>query len=82
MKNHGLRTPNEDLNQKNLKFWADVTDKILFGRTKNIWDWDLNFGRAVKAIFSTGVRSPCEKPRRREAKIRSKHLVFDVKYFS
>ena len=23
-----------------------------------IWDWDLNFGRAVKAISSPGVRSP------------------------
>ena len=23
-----------------------------------IWDWDLIFGRAVKAIFSPGVRSP------------------------
>ena len=24
-----------------------------------IWDWDLIFGRAVKAISSPGVRSPC-----------------------
>ena len=24
-----------------------------------IWDWDWIFGRAVKAIFSPGVRSPC-----------------------
>ena len=30
---HGLRTPNEGINQKNLKFWADVTDKICLGRT-------------------------------------------------
>ena len=27
-----------------------------------IWDWDWIFGRAVKAIFSLGVRSPCETP--------------------
>ena len=25
----------------------------------NIWDWDWLFGRAVKAISSPGVRSPC-----------------------
>ena len=25
----------------------------------NIWEWDLIFGRAVKAISSPGVRSPC-----------------------
>ena len=42
---HGLRTPNEDINQRYLKNWADVADKICFGRT-------------VKAISSPGVRSP------------------------
>ena len=25
---HGLRTPNEDINQRYLKNWADVADKI------------------------------------------------------
>ena len=30
-KNHGLRTPNEGINQGYLKKWADV--KICFGRT-------------------------------------------------
>ena len=30
---HGLRTPNEGINQINLKIWADVADKICFGRT-------------------------------------------------
>ena len=30
---HGLRTPNEGINQRNLKNWADVGDKICFGRT-------------------------------------------------
>jgi len=27
-----------------------------------IWDWDWIFGRGVKAIFSLGVRSPCQNP--------------------
>ena len=30
---HGLWTPNEGMNQRNLIFWADVADKICFGRT-------------------------------------------------
>ena len=30
---HGLRTPNEGKNQKYLKNWVDVADKICFGRT-------------------------------------------------
>ena len=30
---HGLRTFNEGINQINLKIWADVADKICFGRT-------------------------------------------------
>ena len=30
---HGLRTSNEGINQKYLKNWADVADKICFGRT-------------------------------------------------
>ena len=29
----GLRTPNEGKNQRYLKNWADVADKICFGRT-------------------------------------------------
>ena len=32
--NHGLRTPNESINQRYLKNWADVADKICFGRTE------------------------------------------------
>ena len=31
--NHGLRTPNEGINQRNLKIWAEMADKICFGRT-------------------------------------------------
>ena len=45
---HGLWTPNEGINQRNLKFWADVADL-------KIWDWELIFGRAVKVIASPGV---------------------------
>ena len=30
---HELRTPNEGTNQRYLKNWADVADKICFGRT-------------------------------------------------
>ena len=30
---YGQWTPNECMNQRNLKFWVDVADKICFGRT-------------------------------------------------
>jgi hypothetical protein len=30
---HRLRTPNEGINQRNLKIWANVADKICFGCT-------------------------------------------------
>ena len=30
---HGLRTTDEGINQRYLKNWADVADKICFGRT-------------------------------------------------
>ena len=30
---HGLRTPNEGINQRHLKFSADVADEIFFGHT-------------------------------------------------
>ena len=29
---HGLQTPNGGINQRNQKIWADVADKICFGR--------------------------------------------------
>ena len=32
-----------------------------------IWDWDLIFGRAVKAISSLGVRSPCLEPSKKNS---------------
>ena len=30
---HGLRTPNEGINKRYLKNWAEVADKICFGRS-------------------------------------------------
>ena len=30
---HGLRTPNEGINQRYLKNWANEADKICFSRT-------------------------------------------------
>ena len=33
---HGLRTPNEGINQRYLKNCADVADKICFGVPKNL----------------------------------------------
>ena len=35
---NGLRTPNEGINQINLKIWENVADKICFWRYQNIWD--------------------------------------------
>ena len=38
---HGLRTPKEGINQRYLKNWADVADKICFGHTYlKIWEWE------------------------------------------
>ena len=59
--NHGLSTPNEGINQRNLKSWADVAAKICFGRIEKFGSGSGFFGRAVKAISSPGVRSPCTK---------------------
>ena len=56
---YGLRTPNEGINQKNLKIWADDQcgkQNMLWSYLK-IWEWELIFGCAVKAISSPGVRS-------------------------
>ena len=33
---HGLRTPDEGINQRNLKFWANVADTICFAAPKNL----------------------------------------------
>ena len=36
---HGLRTPNEGINQRNLKIWADVADKNMLRLYLKIWEW-------------------------------------------
>ena len=37
---HGLRTSNEGINQRNLKIWTNVADKIYFGSMYlKIWEW-------------------------------------------
>ena len=46
---HGLWTPNEGINQRYLKIWADVAVPKNLGVGF--------FGRAVKTISSLGVRS-------------------------
>ena len=40
---HGLRIPNEGINQRNLKIWADVADKICLG----CWAVPKNLGVGV-----------------------------------
>ena len=55
---HGLQTPNEGINQRNLKIWADVARQNMLWPYLRIWDWDLIFDHAVKEISSPGVRSP------------------------
>ena len=36
---HGLRTPNEGINQRYMKNWADVADKICFGCNSKFGIW-------------------------------------------
>ena len=55
---HRLRTLNEGINQRNPKFWADSGRQSMLRPYRKIWDWDLIFGRAMKAIFSLGVCCP------------------------
>ena len=35
---HRLGTPNEGINQRNMKIWADVADKIFFRPYLKIWE--------------------------------------------
>ena len=57
---HGLRTPNEGINQKKSEILGRCGRQNMLRPYLKIWDWDLNFGRAVKLISSLGVRSPCQ----------------------
>ena len=60
---HGLRTPNEGINQRYLKNWADARcgRQNMLRPYLKIWEWEWIFGCAVKAISSLGIRSPCLK---------------------
>ena len=58
---HGVRTPIEDVNQRNLKIWANVADKISFGRTWKFgsrsgfsavqWRWFLHRASVVRDSY-------------------------------
>ena len=37
---HGLWTPNEGINQRYLKNWSDVEDKICSTVPKKNWEWE------------------------------------------
>ena len=52
---HGLRTPNEDINQRYLRNWANVADKICFGRAvpKNL-GLGLTFRPCSEGCFLSG----------------------------
>ena len=69
-KNHELRTPNESINQRNLKIWADVADKTCL----RMWEWI--FGCAVEAISSPDVRSPCQRLNTNEKTLKRFSTVF------
>ena len=53
---HGLWTPNKSQKSENLGRWG--RQNMLWPYLK-IWYWDLIFSRALKAISSPVVRSPC-----------------------
>ena len=50
---HGLRTPNEGINQRYLKNWADVADKIKILKPKNL-GLGLNFRPCSEGYFLSG----------------------------
>ena len=50
---HKLPIPNEGMNQRNLKIWANVVDKICFGRTKNL-GVGVDFRPCSEGNFLTG----------------------------
>ena len=58
---HGLRTPNEGIKSENLGRCGRQNMLRLYLK---FLEWELIFGRAVKAIFSLGVRSPYLKRNR------------------
>ena len=54
---HGLRTPNEGMNQRNLKIWANVADKMCFGRN---YKFGIELLECSESYFISGcpVRGP------------------------
>ena len=50
---HGLRTPNEGINQRNLKVWADVAEKTPLSVTKDL-GLGFDFGPCREGDFLTG----------------------------
>ena len=53
---HGIRTPNEGIHQFG-PMW-----QTKYASALKIWEWELIFGRVVKAISSPGVHNPCPSP--------------------
>ena len=51
---HGLLTPNEGINQRNLKIWADPADKICFGRNYINLGLGFDFRPCSEDNFLTG----------------------------
>ena len=56
---HGLQTPNEGINQRNLEKLGRCGRQNMLWPYLKLWEWELIFSRALKAISSLGVRSPC-----------------------
>ena len=52
--NHGLRTPNEGINQRNLKIWADVADKIYASAVPKNLGLGVDFRPCIEGDFLTG----------------------------
>ena len=50
---HGLRTPNEGINQRNLKVWANVADKYASAVPKNL-GLGFDFRTSSEGDFLTG----------------------------
>ena len=44
---HRLRTPNEGIDQRNMKIWADVTDKICM-----LWPYTANVYMELQGLYS------------------------------
>ena len=58
---HGLRTPNEGINQKKSENLGRCGRQNMLWPYLKIWEWELIFGCAVKAISSPGVHSQWKK---------------------